>query len=50
MGTSNGGIQPDDGTAYVKEEFIALRLNVSERNRCCFKLIDESCYRLTFFL
>lgn len=29
MGTSNGGIQPDNGTAYVNEEFIALRLNIN---------------------
>ncbi|KAG2064921.1 hypothetical protein BDR04DRAFT_1109348 [Suillus decipiens] len=29
MGTSNGGIQPGNGTAYVKEELIALRLNIN---------------------
>ncbi|KAG2355726.1 hypothetical protein BDR07DRAFT_1464413 [Suillus spraguei] len=29
MGTSNGGIQPGNGTAYVNEEFIALRLNIN---------------------
>ncbi|KAG1777948.1 hypothetical protein EV702DRAFT_203484 [Suillus placidus] len=29
MGTSNGGIQSGNGTAYVNEEFIALRLNIN---------------------
>lgn len=29
MGTTNGGIQPGNGTAYVNEELIALRLNIN---------------------
>ncbi|KAG2042543.1 hypothetical protein BDR03DRAFT_1006231 [Suillus americanus] len=29
LGTSNGGIQRGNGTAYVNEEFIALRLNIN---------------------
>ncbi|KAG1786331.1 uncharacterized protein HD556DRAFT_1537271 [Suillus plorans] len=29
MGTANGGIDPGNGTAYVNEEFIALRLNIN---------------------
>ncbi|KAG1808620.1 uncharacterized protein BJ212DRAFT_1484881 [Suillus subaureus] len=29
LGTSNGGIQRGDGTAYVNEEFISLRLNIN---------------------
>ncbi|KAG2344185.1 hypothetical protein BDR05DRAFT_999340 [Suillus weaverae] len=29
MGTPNGGIQPGNGTAYVNEQFIALRLNIN---------------------
>ncbi|KAG2137893.1 uncharacterized protein EDB93DRAFT_1253547 [Suillus bovinus] len=29
MGTANGGIDPGDGTAYVNEELIALRLNIN---------------------
>ncbi|KAG2121806.1 hypothetical protein BD769DRAFT_1671213 [Suillus cothurnatus] len=29
LGTSNGGIESGNGTAYVNEEFIALRLNIN---------------------
>ncbi|KAG1848853.1 hypothetical protein C8R48DRAFT_813231 [Suillus tomentosus] len=29
MGTSNGGIDPGNGTAYVNEEFISLHLNIN---------------------
>ncbi|KAG1801312.1 hypothetical protein EV424DRAFT_1586047 [Suillus variegatus] len=29
MGAANGGIDPGNGTAYVNEEFIALRLNIN---------------------
>ncbi|KAG2092920.1 uncharacterized protein F5147DRAFT_721711 [Suillus discolor] len=29
MGTANGGIDPGNGTAYVNEQFIALRLNLA---------------------
>ncbi|KAG2105487.1 uncharacterized protein F5147DRAFT_241761 [Suillus discolor] len=29
MGTANGGIDPGNGTAYVNEEFISLRLNIN---------------------
>ncbi|KAG2137888.1 uncharacterized protein EDB93DRAFT_755800 [Suillus bovinus] len=36
LGTANGGVDPSNGTAYVHEEFITLRLNVSKLHGCCF--------------